>query len=94
MATPEGKVKALVKGILKDIGAYYTMPSTGGYGSSGVPDFVVCNRGRFYGIECKAGKGITTSLQEKHLHEIRIAGGKAIVINELNIDELREYLTK
>ena len=40
--TPEGKVKAKVKVILKELGAYYTMPVTGGFGTSGAPDFLVC----------------------------------------------------
>ena len=38
--TPEGKVKDKVKKILKELKAYYIMPATGGYGSSGAPDFV------------------------------------------------------
>ena len=39
--TPEAKVKEKVKKALKNMGAYYAMPATGGYGSSGVPDFLV-----------------------------------------------------
>ena len=65
--TPEAKVKKKVRDVLKALGAYYVMPITGGYGNSGAPDFVVCLRGRFIGIECKAGKGKTTALQEKNL---------------------------
>ena len=58
------------------------------------PDFVVCLGGRFIGIECKAGKGKTTTLQEKNLAQIRSAGGLAIVINEENINELKDELIK
>ena len=92
--TPEGKVKAKVKVILKELGAYYTMPVTGGFGTSGAPDFLVCLNGRFVGIECKAGKGKPTALQEKNLHDIAQAGGQALVINEDNVLDLqRELLT-
>jgi hypothetical protein len=90
--TPEAKVKKKVREVLKALGAYYVMPITGGYGNSGAPDFVVCFESRFIGIECKAGKGKTTALQEKNLAQIRSAGGLAIVINEENIDELKEKL--
>ena len=90
--TPEGKVKARVKVILKELIAYYTMPVTGGFGTSGAPDFLVCLKGNFIGIECKAGKGKPTALQEKNLHDIAQAGGQALVINEDNVENLRELL--
>jgi hypothetical protein len=90
--TPEGKVKAKVKVILKELFAYYTMPVTGGFGTSGAPDFLVCLNGRFVGIECKAGKGKPTALQEKNLNDITRAGGEALVINEDNVGNLRELL--
>ena len=67
------------------------MPATGGYGVSGVPDFLCCVRGRFVGIEAKAGKGTTTALQDKNIGDIRESGGIAVVINETNLHEL-EYL--
>jgi hypothetical protein len=90
--TPEGKVKAKVKVILKELGAYYTMPVTGGFGTSGAPDFLVCFKGNFVGIECKAGKGKPTALQEKNLHDIAQAGGQALVINEDNVADLKREL--
>ena len=91
--TPEGKVKAKVKKVLAEVGAYYAMPIGTGYGNSGVPDFLVCAGGKFVGIEAKAGKGKTTALQEAHLSRIRGAGGIAVVINEDNIQTLKEVLS-
>lgn len=92
MLTPERKVKDKVKKVLKALGVYYAMPATGGYGSSGVPDFLICYRGRFIGIECKANGGKTTVLQEKNLDDIRRNGGVALVINENNVDILPKLL--
>ena len=91
-ATPEAKVKARIRKILDTTGAYYAMPIGTGYGNSGVPDFLICSKGRFIGVEAKAGKGKTTALQELHLEKIRASGGIALVINENNIDELKELL--
>ena len=88
MITPESKVKKRVKEVLKNLGAYYVMPVTSGYGNSGAPDFLVCHKGRFIGIECKAGKGKTTALQDKNLDLIRQSGGLALVINEENVEQL------
>lgn len=91
--TPEAKVKAQVRRILNDFGVYYTMPVTGGYGNSGVPDFIACFKGRFYGIECKAGGNKPTALQWKHLADIEAAGGVALLIDETNVETLRKELS-
>lgn len=83
--TPEGAVKAKVRRMLDAASVYYFMPATGGYGRSGVPDIVGCCNKRFFAIECKAGKGKTTALQDNELRKIKEAGGIALVINEDNI---------
>jgi Holliday junction resolvase len=88
MATPESKVKRGVTRQLKELGAYYFFPATGGYGRSGVPDIVGCYKGRFFGIECKAGTNKLTALQEKNLNDIRAAGGVAIMVNEFNVGDV------
>lgn len=90
--TPESKVKKKVTSILKSYGAYYFYPVTGGFGRSGVPDIVCCLRGKFIGIECKAGDNKPTALQEKNLKDIRESGGFAFVVNEDNIDSLERIL--
>jgi Holliday junction resolvase len=92
--TPEKKVKTKVVAILKELGAYYFYPVTGGYGASGVPDIVGCYNGNFFAVECKAGKGKTTALQDKNLAQIKACGGIATVINEDNIEDVRRLLCK
>lgn len=87
--TPEAKVKAKIKAILKEHNVYYAMPIGSGYGNSGVPDFLCCVNGKFLAIEAKAGKGTTTALQEKNLREIRNSGGLALVINEASLADGR-----
>lgn len=94
-STPEKKVKLKVRAILdwdKDI--YYFTPMTGGYGRSGVPYIVGCYKGHFFAIECKAGKGTTTALQDKNIKEIEKAGGRVIVVNENNLEEVRLMLSE
>tara|TARA_B100000927_G_C16057679_1_gene305809 strand:- start:78 stop:362 length:285 start_codon:yes stop_codon:yes gene_type:complete len=86
--TPEAKVKKKVVQILKQHGAYYFYPVTGGYGRSGVPDIIACYKGRFIGIECKAGTNKPTALQQKNLTDIELADGIALVVNEENIEEV------
>ena len=90
--TPEKKVKKKVVVQLKELGAYYFYPATGGYGSSGVPDIVGCYKGYFFAIECKAGRNTPTPLQEKNIAEIRAVGGHVIVVNEDNVDMIKSWL--
>lgn len=90
--TPEAKVKRKVVAQLKELGAYYFYPVTGGFGGSGVPDIVGCYHGKFFGIECKAGKNKPTPLQQKNLDSINAMGGIALVVNEDNIHQVKEAL--
>jgi len=85
---PEAKVKKQVKKILDDIGAYHFSPMSGGFGRSGVPDIIACYKGKFIGIECKAGKNEPTLLQKHNIKEIQRNQGLAIVVNEDNIEAL------
>lgn len=90
--TPEGKVKAAVRKLLVEFGIYYFSPSANGYGRAGIPDIICCFGGRFIAIECKAGNGVTTALQDREIAAIRTAGGMTMVVNETNIQELKEKL--
>ena len=91
-STPEKKVKDAVKKILNSHEAYYFSPVTGGFGTSGVPDIVACIKGKFIGIEAKAGKGKPTALQEKNLMNIMNTGGIAVLVNEHGIEPLKMFL--
>jgi Holliday junction resolvase len=90
--TPEGRVKRVVTKQLRDMGAYYFYPVTGGYGRSGQPDIVGCYKGRFFGIECKANGNKPTPLQAQNIAEINKTGGVAFVANEDNMKEVSRIL--
>ena len=96
--TPEGRVKQIVGRKLKQLGAYYFFPATGGYGRSGVPDIIGCLDGMFFGIECKAGKnGLEklTKLQAFELKKISQSGGAVTVVDESTTpSELEAWLRK
>jgi Holliday junction resolvase len=90
--TPEAKVKARVKKILDEMGIYHFSPVQNGMGRAGIPDIIGCYAGRFVAFECKAGKGKTTALQDRELENIRKAKGLAFVINEENVEQIKELL--
>lgn len=91
-STPEKKVKDKVKKFLDSIGAYHFSPMTGGFGRSGVPDIIVCLKSKFIAIECKANGGKTTMLQEKNIEAIRVNKGIAMVVDENNIELMKEVI--
>ena len=90
--TPEAKVKKVVTQQLRALGAYYFYPVTGGYGRSGVPDIVGCYQGKFFGIECKAGKNTPTPLQQINLEDIEKQKGIALIVNEKNMHSVQDIL--
>ena len=90
--TPESKVKKQIKAILEHYDVYYAMPIGTGFGNAGVPDFLCCVSGYFIAIEAKTGNNKPTALQTKHLREIEIAGGFALVINETNMADIETHI--
>lgn len=89
---PEAKVKDAVKKLLKEYGIWFYMPVQNGMGVVGIPDFVCCDHGAFLAIETKApGKRDNlTPNQEHRMREILVAGGAAIVVDD--VSQLKEYL--
>jgi Holliday junction resolvase len=85
-------VKQQVVKMLKERGIYYFFPIAGAYSSVGVPDIVACVRGRFVGIECKAGNNRPTELQLRNLEAIRDNEGIAMVVNENDLEILKNKL--
>lgn len=88
--TPEGKVKAKVKKLLKRYPLYSNWPVPCGYG---VPmlDCVGCFYGLFFSIETKAPGGKPTLRQQQTIEEQRAAGAQVFVIDG-DTTELEEWL--
>lgn len=90
--TPEQKVKAKIRATLRALDHWYCTPIGSAYGHAGVPDFLVCVRGRFVGIEAKAASGRLTALQSKVHTDISRSGGGVLVIDPSNVDQLPALL--
>ena len=52
----------------------------GQYGTAGIPDIIVCHKGRFIALEAKVGRNKPTKLQAATIDQIRRAGGTAAVV--------------
>jgi hypothetical protein len=89
----ERDVKDAVKSILAGAWCYYFMPVCTGYGRYGIPDFIICHRGQFIAIETKFSTRPLTKYQERELQNIQAAGGIALVINQTNLNRVKEVLS-
>ena len=76
---------------LKENGAWYCKYHGDAYSTAGVPDLLVCMRGKFAGVEVKAEDGEPTELQLWTIDRIREAGGKAVVLYPSAFDEFKEW---
>jgi hypothetical protein len=97
--TPEGRVKALVKKFLKAEGAWFFMPVPNGFGVAGIPDFVGCYKGKFFGIETKAPgrrkqpRRGCSALQWQVGRMIQEAGGVWLVVDgEEDLNEFKKHI--
>lgn len=70
---------------------FYWKEHGGMYGTAGIPDMIVCYKGRFIAFECKVGKNKPTVLQAMTVKQIIKAGGYAVVVR--TVEEVKEIIT-
>lgn len=58
----------------------------------GIPDIIICYKGKFFAWELKVGKNDVTQLQQHVLNNISKAGGVARVVTPDNLEECMEEL--
>ena len=80
-STPEGKVKAKVKRLLKKYDCYQFWPVQSGYGAPTL-DCLGCCNGFFFGIETKAPGKHPTPRQYLTIADMEEANGRVFVIGE------------
>jgi hypothetical protein len=64
-------------------GLFYWKEHGGQYGTAGIPDIIICYKGKFIAFECKQPGRKPTLLQAITLKKIMLAGGIAIVVTDL-----------
>lgn len=81
-----------VKKWLKEHGAWYVKTWSNGIQRSGIPDLIVCWKGRFIGIELKAENGRASELQKHEIECIRKAGGVGMIVRPSDFEGLKNFL--
>lgn len=87
----EANLTDKIKQYLKSVdGLFFWKEHGGQFGTTGIPDLIVCYRGRFIALEVKTDRGKTTVLQEVTIRKIIKAGGYAKVVR--SVDEVRAVI--
>ena len=79
----EKNIENKIKSYLKSKGAYYFKHHGNQFSQVGVPDIIVCYKGKFIGIEVKNENGKTSPLQDINLKMINDNGGIGIVARKV-----------
>lgn len=88
----EKNFEAKVKRYLEERNDWYLKYwGGGGFTKSGIPDLLICDGGRFIGIELKADNGRPSLLQIHHLKKIREAGGIGILLYPEMFEQFKEF---
>ena len=76
---------------LKTVPECFCWKTHGGhYGTAGLPDIIVCYRGRFVAFEVKTATGRPSKLQEITIAKIKAAKGEAFIVR--SVEETKEIL--
>lgn len=75
--------KSILKYLKTLLRCFFWKEHGGIYGTSGIPDIIVCIDGRFIALEVKTQKGKTTPLQNAAIRKIHSSGGFAFVVRSV-----------
>lgn len=89
----EKDVKRKIKSVLDKHGWFwFTPPTGGGFGTSGVSDVLAIRAGVFMAIEAKFGDNTPSALQKGFLNSVNAESGFGFVVNEKNMDQFEAFM--
>lgn len=88
--TAETKFKTQVMRYLNQIGAYTVKQHGNMFTKKGVPDLLICLKGRFIALELKAENGKPSELQIYQIYQIKQAGGISLVLYPKDFELLKQ----
>lgn len=82
--TPEGQIKKDIDAYLDSVpGLFHYRAPGGAYGRPGIPDIIICYKGRFVGMEVKTPEGRVSGFQKTVGAEIEGCGGVWVVVRSV-----------
>lgn len=71
---------------------FYWKEHGGQFGTAGIPDIIVCYKGKFIAFECKRPGGKPTLLQTITMNKIRKAKGIAKIVT--SVEQVKEVIER
>lgn len=94
MPGPEKTFENKIKKYFNDRGAWVLKTWSNGIQRSGVPDLLICYKGRFIALEVKAENGHPSDLQLYNIQKLNEAGAVAMVIYPKDWEDFKERMEK
>ena len=87
----EAAITVAIQRYLKTVPHCFHFKEHGGqYCTAGLPDIIVCYRGRFVAFEVKTPSGRPSKLQEITIAKIKAAKGEAFIVR--SVEEVKQIL--
>lgn len=83
MSQPEARLSRAIRTKCIERGAFAFKIHGGPTMMVGLPDLIMCYRGRFVGLEVKMPEGVVSTIQKRRIQEIRDAGGYAFIVRSV-----------
>lgn len=92
MSGPEKTFENKIKKYFSERGAWVLKTWSNGIQRSGVPDLLICYKGRFIALEVKAEHGRPSELQIYNIEKLKEAGAIARIIYPKDWEAFREEI--
>ena len=81
----EKNIERAIKSYLKTVDGLFFWKEHGGmYSTVGIPDLIICYKGKFIALEVKTPIGKATVMQVVQMQKIRKAGGLSKIVRSVN----------
>lgn len=84
MTQPEARLQRKIQDVLRQAGAFVFKVHGSQHMMSGLPDLIVCYRGRFIGMEVKMPGNKPSKIQHLRARAIKDADGFCFVVHSTN----------
>lgn len=83
-----------VKKYIESKGGWVVKYFANAFTKSGIPDLLVCYKGKFIALEMKTDKGKVSDLQRYHINQVIHSGGYARTLRPSEWKQFKEWFDK
>ena len=88
----EKQIETKIKAVLKQNNILFYKIHGSAYQVAGIPDLLICFKGRFIGCELKLSRNKLSPLQAYNLQHIKKNNGISLIVDERTYIQFNEYI--